>query len=689
MFRLTAIAAALLAAAGAARAEDREVSDSMHLDANALGVGLGYATSAGPRFGEYNGINEKGYYGVFDFNSVRRDEETGTWTRLFGRNLGLENFQLRAEQQRQGDWGYFVEYGRIPRFEPLTPVTGVGGIGTPNLTVPSNPATNGNQPLSTRRDALGLGFDKFLGGNWDLQVRFKNEEKEGARIFARGTTGTPAAPAVGFFEFTPEPINSTTQQLEAKVNYIDERLQMTGGYYGTLYNNHNTQLNINGGNPSLATEFNPIALPPDNQAHQVYLTGGYGFTSTTRGTFKVAYAKQIQDDPFINVPVLPGIGPNLSGRVDTTLYQAGVTSRPIAKLTLLLDYRYEERDDKTPQLQYGTPGSTTDGTNDVRSVRRTNTKAEASYQLPESFRVTAGVGYDTTWRNTAPVRIVSYRETTDELSYRLELRRMMSETLTGAVAYIRSDRGGSPFQQTVQNGGAVGSNLIAPINLADRTRDKVRVSVNWMPTEPLSIQLFVDTASDKYTDRDGSGLGVRKGSYQNASLDASYAFTPDFQATAWYSVNNTSVDQTTCENAGSVTPGVCPATATDPVWSAALKSTSNNFGAGLRGKPHPKVDIGADLSYSEIKDKYGQSAVTAGATVPSIPTITTKMTRLTVFGRYALDPRSGIRLDYVYDRFSSDDWTWQNFTFLDGTQLLEPSVQKVNFFLVSYYYKWR
>jgi hypothetical protein len=197
----------------------------------------------------------------------------------------------------------------------------------------------------------------------------------------------------------------------------------------------------------------------------------------------------------------------------------------------------------------------------------------------------------------------------------------------------------------------------------------------------------VDNAWDSYTDRDNSGLGVRRGTYQNYSIDASYAFTQDFQATAWYSINNTSIDQTTCESA--TANGACPASTADPVWNAALKSTSNNFGAGLRGKPHAKVDVGADLSYSEIKDKYDQSAVTAGAAIPAIPTITTKMTRVTVYGKYALDPRSGIRLDYVYDRFSSDDWTWQSFTFLDGTQLLEPSVQKVNFFLVSYYYKWR
>jgi MtrB/PioB family decaheme-associated outer membrane protein len=686
-FKLTGIAAALIAASAQAQTLDREVADSMHLDANALGAGLGYSANDGPRFGQYNGINQKGVYGILDFNAVTRDEETGTWLRLYGRNLGLEDPQLRAEQQRQGDWGYYVDFSRIPRFEPLTPVTAVGGIGTNNLSVPATPTTGGPQPLSTRRDALGLGFQKFISGSWDVQVSFKNEDKDGARIFGRGTTSSGPPGTFGQFEFTPEPINSTTQQIEAKLNYVDTKLQMTGGYYGALYNNQygNSGLNIAGGLAALST-FNPIALPPDNQSHQVYVTGGYGFTSTTRGTFKVSYAKQTQNDQFINVPVLAGIGSSLQGRVDTTLVQAGVTSRPIPKLTLLADFRWQDRDDRTPQLQYGTPGSTTDGTNDVRSTRTTNAKVEASYMLPASFRLTGGINYDQIWRNTAPIRIVSYRETTDELSYRVELRRMMSETLSGALSYVRSDRTGSPFQQTVQVGGAPGSNLIAPINLADRTRDKVRLSTTWMPTEPLSVQFFVDNSWDSYSSRDGDGLGPRKGSAQNYSVDAAYTFSDTLTANAWYSYNTTSMDQATCESASSA--GVCPGDAGNPVWAAALSSFSNNVGAGLRGKPHPLVDVGADLTYSEIKDKYHQTTLVGGP-VDSIPNITTKVTRINVYGKYALEKNSGIRVDYIYDRYSSDDWTWQTWTYADGTQLVQNPIQKVNFFLASYFYRWR
>src|SRR5262245_18081317 len=114
---MTGIAVTLMAALGPARAADREWGDSMHVDASVLGVGLGYAANDGPRFGEYNGVNAKGAYGLLDFNWVDRDDKTGTWTRFFGRDLGLDDRQIRVEQIRQGDWGYSLDYSRIPRYE--------------------------------------------------------------------------------------------------------------------------------------------------------------------------------------------------------------------------------------------------------------------------------------------------------------------------------------------------------------------------------------------------------------------------------------------------------------------------------------------------------------------------------------------------------------------------------------------
>jgi hypothetical protein len=40
--------------------------------------------------------------------------------------------------------------------------------------------------------------------------------------------------------------------------------------------------------------------------------------------------------------------------------------------------------------------------------------------------------------------------------------------------------------------------------------------------------------------------------------------------------------------------------------------------------------------------------------------ITTRLTHLNFFAKYGLEKNSGIRLDYIYDRFSTNDWTWTN-----------------------------
>src|SRR5258705_104959 len=323
------------------------------------------------------------------YNVGGGEEERGPGTQLYARAVVLDTRQLRFDQSRQGDWGYSVDYARIPRYEPYSITTGVAGIGGASLVVPSPASATGMAQLSTVRERLDLGFEKFLSGNWDVQLSFRNEQKNGARVFGVGN---------GTIEFAPEPIDSVTRLIEAKLNYTTSALQLSGGYYGTFYNNNQSNgLNIAGGAGSLAA-FTPIALPPDNQAHQLYLSGGYNFAQTTRGTFKVAYAKATQTDAFIspvNPPQNTGTPDNLMGRVDTTLVQARITSSPMPKLTLRADLRYEDRDDKPPvYVSQTSPSSTSDGTNEPRSIRTTTAKAEASYALPEGFRLTGGLGWE-------------------------------------------------------------------------------------------------------------------------------------------------------------------------------------------------------------------------------------------------------------------------------------------------------
>ena len=690
---LTAITAALLAAFGSAQAAESEEVARLTQPQSTIEFGLGYADSDGRRFGQYSGVNEQGAYGLFNADIVQRDDATGTWLKFTGRNLGLDNRELRFEHSRQGNWGYFLEFSQIPRFEPLIVSSVATGVGTPNLTLPTVLTTGTNVELKTKRERIGLGFDKLLPGNLNLQVRFRNEEKDGARISGRGTPGggVVGGPVFGNFEFAPEPINSTTRQLEATIGYTGERLQLSGGYYGTTYNNQFNGLTTTGGAAAALAGFNPIALPPDTLSHQLHLTGGYSFTPTTRGTFKLAYTKATQDDAFVtgvNVPLAPGIGNNAQGRVDTTLAQMGLTARPLPKLSLRANLRYEDVNDKTPILRYFTvglgPASTFNGNNEPHSFRTTSGKLEASYALPMGFRLTGGLDYEEKKHNFSPVRVVTHRDKTEETSYRVELRRSMSETVTGALAYIHSERDGSPYRLTTLNGGAIApsGNRVAPINIADRDRDKVRLSVNWIPAEPLSLQFVVDESRDSYGQIHALGTGVRKGEARNYSVDAAYTFSDKWQGTAWISRNEYRQDQ--WQHVGTGTVGL--------VWAAALRNVGDSFGLGVRGKPNDRLEVGADLSHSDISDEYGQqrlNAVSPATVVAPLPDVSSKLTRLNLFGKYALQKNSGIRLDYIYDRFSTDDFTWATWSYVVGTRVLPDPVQKVHFIGASYYYRWQ
>jgi hypothetical protein len=81
----------------------------------------------------------------------------------------------------------------------------------------------------------------------------------------------------------------------------------------------------------------------------------------------------------------------------------------------------------------------------------------------------------------------------------------------------------------------------------------------------------------------------------------------------------------------------------------------------------------------------------------SFPDIVYRHTILKLYGKYALDRNSGIRIQYVYDRYKISDWTWTNFVYganpnpsaTDSTTVSQNPDQKVSFLGVSYYYQFR
>lgn len=675
--RLTAIGAALLAAFGPAQGQEDEEVARLAKPSSTASLGLGYVSSDNLRFGQYTGLRQEGLYGLGEVNAMQRNDATGTWNVLTGRNFGLDSRELRYEYQRQGDWRSFIDYSETPRYSQYLVNTRLSGIGTANVAINGEPAFRDEQ-LSTKRKAVTFGADKLLGGGFDVQVRFRNDQKDGARLFGRGTPGA--------VEFLAEPIDHTMRQFEARVGYTAERLQLSGGYYGSWFSNQNPRLDVAGGSAALAggaIPFTPIALPPDNQAHQLFLSGGYNFSPTARGNFRIAYGRALQDEGFI-VPPTVAIGrTDLGGRIDITQVQVGLTTRPLPKLTVLANARYEDRHDQTPVAQYFTfagqtpaqiAAATTNGQNEPRTITTAFGKLEAAYLLPMGFRAIGGLDYDFRRRTTSPVYIVSSREHTEEVTTRFELVRSLSETLNGRIAYAHGNRTGSAYLANLLNGGALGSNLVGPLLMADRTRDKLRLLLDWLPLDPLSVQLAVDNSWDHYT---GRNLGPRSGSAQSYSLDAVYSVSDAWKVTGWLARLDTRADQTTQVTAP-----------TGQIWAAALRNLGDSYGIGVRGKPRNLVEVGADLSQSFDRGNFRLANIT-GPAIASLPDTFFRHTTLKLFARYDVWKNAGVRLDFVHDRWRIDDWTWVNWVYSDGTRVTQSPDQKVNFVGLSGYFQWR
>lgn len=735
-FRHSVVALAVAAAFGPAFAADEGIAALVTPESS---VNAGVASASGSKadrafFGQYNGFRQNSGQLLFDVNLNKREEQTATWTTLEGRNLGNENREIKFGQQRQGAWKYYVEYGELVRNYSNTINSNITGVGTANVTVTAlgNPTvsagaaalaaaqgTGNNIDLKTTRKSLGLGGEMWLNPNMMVEATFKNEEKTGARIFARVATCSATTygcnATFGALLMLPEPISSSTKQIELKLNFADEKLSLNGGYYGSffvsnfgslnptladatnLWNPNGARLNASNAATGNVTGIlqSPIALPPDNQAHQLSLAGTYAFSKTTRATFRYAYTHGTQKERFDAMGLVGGPRGALDGVIDTTVAQFGISSKPMPKLTLVADLRYEQKSDKTPIDRYR--GSVTTGnpvgltnTNSQGSHTKIKGKLEANYQLPDGYRAGVGIDYDfrdvgrPTGTNDTSGQAAAIRAKNDEIGYRLDLRKSMSETLNGAISVSHSTRNGSRWMRAT-NGTApteadgtlqgTGAGLFS-LFWADLSRDKIKGSIDWAATDNLSFQASADVSTEHYFAP--SNRGARDGKTTNLNLDVAYRVSDAWKVNGWYSRGDTILDINGSSGA----------------YMAGLRQLGHNLGLGVRGNPSGKLEVGADFTFSYEVNRTAVGVWGAASAQPNaLPTAAFRQTNLNIFGKYAVDKQSDIKVNLVHQRYYSNEWYWNtngtSFFFSDGSTVTQKDQQNVTFIGASYVYKWQ
>jgi MtrB/PioB family decaheme-associated outer membrane protein len=772
--KLTVVAAAMMATYGQAGAQDADTVRQFSKPDSFLNLELVNLAGHREQLGRYDGLNDKGVYGNADVSIRKRDDATGTWTNFSGRNLGLDSREFRAEYERQGRWGAALDYSETPSRDPKTYITGTTGVGTNRLqygaipaaagTVQSslNPATN-EVHLGTKRKNTTLSGVMQLMPDLSLSLSFKNEDKNGTQLWGRGINP----------EFAVQPIDWNIQQFDAALNYAGKQLQLLGGISASWFKNANSFVDTIGGSQTSAAgaNFNAghvfLSVPLDNEALQAFLDGGYNFSANTRGTFKASFSRAQQKDDlsaYSNAiratgatgssgvdPVAPS---RLNGKLDTTTLNLALSTKPMDKLSVVGKYDYNERKDKTPVQVFSTTAIAGGQTNNPHSFIKQSGKLEGVYRLPDGYSVVAGVEQERRQQELhlandgAFEGTVKMRNTTDEATWRLQLRRAMSETLNGSLAFLHSKRRGStwndPEAEVVAIANQAGvpytdvsATTIAftnPFAYADRKRDKLRVAMDWTPSQSVSLQFDFEQSKDDY---DPAKSGLQDGRGQLVSLDAAIALTKDWQLTGWASQDVNKAHQTGItydprttsatglrDAAGNLLAGfpgsvgwLCSSANTgagqcnfDLAWDAQLKDTNNAIGIGLKGKATPKLNVGMNLQWSEAKSQYpinsnvpsyntGTNAAPTNRSKQGLPDITTTTVKLGLFGQYALQKNMDARVDFMHQRWKTDDWQWmtwnsagtalQPFTYMDGTRVVQNQKQVSNFVGISLSYKFQ
>lgn len=690
-----------------------------------VGVGAVSGTDADrAQLGQYNTLRRDGGVGAeLGVDYTLRHPDAVKWIDFKATDLLSDNRALRYVQKRPGNWKVTIDYGELVRFDPDTVNTNLAGLGTttPSVRVLSGGAgTGADFNLNQHRKKLGVGLTNQITPRMQMQVNFGIEKKNGVRLAGVGmgcpsilafTCGAPSLTNTGWATlFLPEPISASHSQLDVRLSYALEKLKFSVGYYGSFYRNDYASLNptvpaslLNGVGSSLplssglqAYLSQPVALAPDNQAHQLDLTGLYHINPANRVNFKVARSIATQDASFAGAGLTVGVPAGvtgLGGRLSTDLVRLGLVSKPMPKLTLLADWRYENRDDTTPLQTYGG----LPWTNQNMSLERRRAKLQANWQFSNVYRGSFGLDvedYDRgTFTRTAAVSGVSaLRQNTSESTWTAALRRRMTEDLSGSVSLSSARRDGSVWLRPL--GGATGvvvvddpttgfvsSSVFMP-TLADRTRDKIRMSADWQSDDKLSMQFNVDYGQDSFSAP--SNYGLKSTRMNGFSVDMNYAYSYAWNWTGFVSTGTQTLNQGWAEG-----------------QYMAFSNNNTSLGLGFTGKLKSPWRLGGMLTYTHEKDVYKQTLdgfasnydIATLAASGGLPDITFRQTQFKLFANYEIDKRSAVRVDWVYLTSHVNDWAWGYggvpFTYSDGTTLSQKPNQSASFLGVMYVHKWK
>ena len=605
--------------------------------------GAGYVSDNSYKFGEYNGLQDKGAYPVANGGARYRDEDADYFD-VQARNLGLDTRSIGMEGGRQGTYKLFLDYHEIPHYvsdSVKTPYRGYNKLRLPSNWVNAG-STSGmteldaslrDVDLDTKRKRLGVGIDFIPARKWETAVSVRHEVKDG-QIGTAGSFFLNAAQLV-------EPVEYVTDEVNASASYSTKKWQTKLAYYGSFFSNQNKSLSWqNAYDTNNVAPRGQLALPPDNQFNQLLLSSGYQLSDRTRINGDIALGRMEQNEDLL--PASPNLQVALPessahAKVNTLTANIKLDSAVTRKLRLNAAYRYNDRDNKTP-------------TKDWNWVSNDTFVAPARKNLPYSFTDnTLNLGAD--YYVTKGTKIGAGYDYARKDRTHQEVNRTKENTFWGKVGMRALDNIDFSFKAAHANRSnsdyhAVDETqppenpLMRKYNLADRQRDSATLNSGILLRDRVNLGMSVDVAQDNYSN---SQLGLTKSREATFSTDASVLVTDATSVhvfASWQRIKS--------KQAGSATYSV-------PDWNARNTDDFDSYGIGAKHQLiKDKLDVGADYVLSRSTGKVNVDNNTASG--GDFPDLKTDLHTLKLYADYRMKEKLTLHAAYWFEHYDSKDW---------------------------------
>ncbi len=615
-----------------------------------LGVrGVSSTSSDGAAFQEFRDMSD----GVM--GQVQLDAFKGNYHfQLDTENPGTDDQSFQVKGGEYGSFKYKFNYSEMLHnygFDAVSPAT---GIGTSHLIIPTAAAAAAlpvsqwtKFDYSVNHKTYGGELELSLNSPFYVKAGVERREQNGLRPYSF-YLGQMASANRGIAE-VPEPISTTTDNLNLKVGYVGETISTS--LSGTLssFTNDNKFMDYanSWGNGTTQGIDRTDAFSPDNDYGKLAADLSWRdlpLASVLAVGASYSHMKSSIAASEVNATAATWTLFNTLNRTtfegDTNYTSASVSlaSNPVDKLDSKVYYRYLKKDNNSSLISYNS--GATSNADLLASYQKDDVGIDLGYRLPNKTKLEAGYEYLNMDRSTLEGAGIPADSTKDNSVY-VGLKNSALDWMTAKIRYKHlkrnSDDLGTPTTFYYQ----------------DQSSDEWKVGFDFYPTETLDWGLSFAYKDINY---EASTDTIQNDKRKNVYLDATWHASTMVTLTGFVGYETTKND---ANRIALAVPADTSAATTTPY---VLSNDDNFWTYGLAANLAATEKLTFNLAW-----QYQKSNGQVDFSEPTFPSNTesddyTKNT-LEAKAIYAIDPKLKMTVGYMYEKFKYQDVNYTNYSY--------------------------